>query len=172
MKKLQQKLSDIVSHSTETGSVPAYSVVDGPIPNATRKYVIHGWRWHTMSVLRDLDRFSHMLVTKPNRSLLSNAYDFVITFNLGALMRVEKEIFIPWLKQMLKGNTMLEMHIADMERHHRHMADLSKEVVNIISSQPDTLGNGKEFDFKLDNLEKIITEMKSSVLKVQLLQVR
>ena len=86
--------------------------------------MINGWRWHTASVLRDLNRFSLILKDTENEiekgsslssssltltsSSLTNkieqingCHKFVCDFNWKALMRVESELFFPWLTEIL-----------------------------------------------------------------------
>lgn len=96
------------------------SLIDnGPVPKAERMFIINGWRWHAISVIRDLNRFSNTLntiskeisgrmdnssmkqSTKEDFERILNCYDFVCNFNWKALMRVENEIFIPWLTDLL-----------------------------------------------------------------------
>ena len=85
--------------------------------------MINGWRWHTASVLRDLQRFSlivkdtekeiekgtsQSLSLSSSSSSLENKFEqingchkFVCDFNWKALMRVERELFFPWLSEIL-----------------------------------------------------------------------
>ena len=38
------------------------SIIDkGPIPRGERQFLINGWRWHTASALRDLERYATIL---------------------------------------------------------------------------------------------------------------
>jgi hypothetical protein len=80
-------------------------IEEGPIPSSERQYLINGWRWHTLSVLRDLDRFKTIIhrikssgvpLSPDNAKLLAQCCNFVIGFNWKALLRVESEIFFPW----------------------------------------------------------------------------
>lgn len=79
----------------------------GPIPIEDRLFTIQGWRWHTISVLRDLDRFNKVIecIHKNHGSSgdinsstekLNKCFDFVFNFNWKALMAVERDIFFPW----------------------------------------------------------------------------
>lgn len=93
-------------------------VHDGPIPKDKRKFVINGWRWHTISVLYDLDRYLNIIKkaidisddtiesksTIEYENYISKIYpccNFVCKFNLYGLHKVEKEIFIPFLENLL-----------------------------------------------------------------------
>ena len=87
-----------------------------------RQFVINGWRWHTASVLRDIKRFSTILKdteifigssssssSSPSLSLsskldqINGCHQFLCDFNWKALMRVESELFFPWLSEILPG---------------------------------------------------------------------
>jgi len=67
---------------------------------------IHGWRWHTMSLVREAERLSSMaqrFQTKPveERHPLQQAADYVIGFNLKGLHKIEADLFFPWMKDKL-----------------------------------------------------------------------
>ena len=86
---------------------------DGPIPVGEREFLINGWRWHTASVIRDLDRFEKVLIESNRRGRRSDSemtlakerimksYMFVFDFNWKACMKVERELFFPWLQTLL-----------------------------------------------------------------------
>jgi len=48
-------------------------IENGPIARSDRVFVIDGWRWHTKSVLRDLNRFEVKL----------NLYHTILLFSLS-----------------------------------------------------------------------------------------
>ena len=99
----------------------------GVIPISERKFLVNGWRWHTMSVIRDLSRFRAVLSNlrtnfkENHRDFLSRGVSeerllemqvkqtmkvmaclkFVIGFNWKALMGVENQLFFPWLQDFL-----------------------------------------------------------------------
>ena len=110
------------------------TIIDkGPIPRAERQFLINGWRWHTASALRDLERYATILEKvaaacaeqndlsfSPSNILATNittdktsvrvllyqerihqCYSFVLDYNLKALMKVESELFFPWLRRLL-----------------------------------------------------------------------
>jgi hypothetical protein len=93
-------------------------ISQGPIPVKERQFLVNGWRWHTMSVIRDLERFEMVLnyidleIKNSKASLqaedqskyadrIRRCNEFVIGFNWKALMRVERELFFPWLQKLL-----------------------------------------------------------------------
>lgn len=99
----------------------------GIIPMAERQFLVNGWRWHTMSVIRDLSRFRAVLTNlrtafkEKHKDSLSrgmgeeqlielqvkqtmkviSCVKFVIGFNWKALMGVETKLFFPWLQDFL-----------------------------------------------------------------------
>lgn len=102
----------------DTGPVvPSLSTLldDGPVPVGDREFLINGWRWHTASVIRDLNRFEKVLIeskrgkTDVERTLarerIMKGYMFVFDFNWKACMKVEREIFFPWLQTLLPSSS-------------------------------------------------------------------
>lgn len=67
----------------------AYEIEKGPVPHNERLYVVHGWRWHTASVIRDVQRFTDKVKYAINgdQTKLTNCYNFVYDFNWKALIR-------------------------------------------------------------------------------------
>lgn len=68
---------------------------------------VQGWRWHTMSLLRDAKRLSTLashLYESMNATIddsLEKAVNHVVDFNMKALHRIETKTFFPWLKAQL-----------------------------------------------------------------------
>ena len=118
---------------------------EGPVPPDERIFVVNGWRWHTMSVLRDLSRFRAIvgsLQTKfkenhkkslegqiEEEELLAlqmkqiakvvTCFEFVCGFNWKALIRVETKIFFPWLRELLPKN--VEYLLSDYGTEHEYI---------------------------------------------------
>ena len=99
-------------------------IEQGPVPATDRDFLINGWRWHTKSVLRDISRFINIIddtvlgmnlktsrnfskkddavkLDKVQKERIQECFNFVMNFNWKALMRVEREIFFPWLQELL-----------------------------------------------------------------------
>jgi len=83
----------------------ASSTTDGQ----NREFLIQGWRWHCMSLIRDADRLqrlaAHLSSNKVNddsglEALLSAA-DYVVNFNMAGLYRIESTMFVKWLRKNL-----------------------------------------------------------------------
>jgi hypothetical protein len=78
------------------------------ISESTRAGAFHvqGWRWHTMSLVREarrLHQLAHRLQMEPQESdnaakALYTVADYCVNFNLRGLHRIEKELFFPWLR--------------------------------------------------------------------------
>lgn len=80
----------------------------GTIPSPQREFLINGWRWHTQAVLRDIRRFKRVIATckessddQTIASTLTSCHNFVCNFNWNALLKIESEIFFPWLSDLL-----------------------------------------------------------------------
>lgn len=88
-------------------------------------FLIQGWRWHTLSLIRDLDRlrlFSESIssdistesIREEDMKQFKSASDFVIDFNMGALYRIEEKTFFPWLQKKVLAPCM-SRNIPDAE---------------------------------------------------------
>ena len=78
-------------------------------------YHLHGWRWHCMSVLREMkvlqtlvqrtddddDDDDETKQSPPSRTCISSLTDYIIGFNMKGLHRVESKLFFPWLETKL-----------------------------------------------------------------------
>ena len=74
------------------------------------KFYIQGWRWHTLSLIRDSNRLQKYAssiqkdmhnTSQEKLQSLNKAVDHVIDFNLKGLQRIEKDVFFPWLRLKL-----------------------------------------------------------------------
>lgn len=75
----------------------------------SKEFLIQGWRWHCMSLIRDADRLerlaAHLSSNKVNddsglEALLSAA-DYTVNFNMAGLYRIESTMFVKWLRKHL-----------------------------------------------------------------------
>jgi hypothetical protein len=68
------------------------------------KFHVQGWRWHTMSLVRESGRLqklaSRMQASCPVEDLpaLRRAADYVVGFNMKGLHKIEKDLFFPWVR--------------------------------------------------------------------------
>jgi len=93
------------------------------------RFHIHGWRWHTHSLIRDAGRLHHLAITsaavtvagsgsaapaEPNTTtataaatilpphvLVQHATEYVINFNMKGLHKIEGPLFFPWMRDKL-----------------------------------------------------------------------
>ncbi|KAL3907327.1 MAG: hypothetical protein SGILL_008923 [Bacillariaceae sp.] len=75
----------------------------GESRTSLENFQIHGWRWHTRSLIREVGRL-HKLALKTNPSSvqkLQDATEYVIDFNLRGLHNIETDLFFPWIRQQL-----------------------------------------------------------------------
>lgn len=76
-----------------------------------RDFLINGWRWHSLSVIRDLGRLRAVAEQEQqaaggaaggsSSSRLLQCYDFAWGFSGAALQRIEADLFYPWLRAVL-----------------------------------------------------------------------
>lgn len=72
-------------------------------------FLIQGWRWHCMSLIRDADRLErlaeHLSSNKEDGDsgleALVSAADYVVNFNMAGLYRIESTMFVKWLRKNL-----------------------------------------------------------------------
>jgi hypothetical protein len=80
------------------------------------KFHVQGWRWHTMSLVREAGRLqklaSTMLASCPAEDLtaLRGAAEYVVGFNMKGLHKIEKDLFFPWARR--KFTTIGESDVA------------------------------------------------------------
>jgi hypothetical protein len=144
-------------------------ICNGPIPVKDRIFMINGWRWHTKSVLRDLDRFEkvlHECSNEKNQTVaiverLKKCYSFVFAFNWGACMRVERELFFPWLQSLLPQST--KYLFTEVYRQHDSIQSMSASLSQECS-EISTSVNGYKKAFRL------LSSLKESALAIQVVQ--
>jgi C4-dicarboxylate-specific signal transduction histidine kinase len=107
-----------------------------------QRFHIHGWRWHTMSLVREAERLSNMaqrFQTKPveERHPLQQAADYVIGFNLKGLHKIEADLFFPWMKEKLTAVKEQELSQAfatvmdKLEKDRKTVAKLGDSIVSL-----------------------------------------
>lgn len=67
------------------------------------KFHVQGWRWHTMSLVREAGRLQKLALkmqSSPPEDLtgLRDAADYVVGFNMKGLHKIEKDLFFPWVR--------------------------------------------------------------------------
>lgn len=101
---------DIVNSIDEkTLTVIKQFLSESSTDDRNKEFLIQGWRWHCMSLIRDADRLerlaAHLSSNKVNddsglEALLSAA-DYTVNFNMAGLYRIESTMFVKWLRKHL-----------------------------------------------------------------------
>ena len=76
------------------------------------RFHIQGWRWHTLSLVRDTNRLEKLaLQLLSNKKLddksekdIDSAASHVIDFSMKGLHGIENDLFFPWLKKRFRGD--------------------------------------------------------------------
>jgi hypothetical protein len=69
------------------------------------KFHVQGWRWHTMSLVREADRLNKLARSLQDSSsdkdlpALTEAVDYVVGFNMKGLHKIENDLFFPWVRK-------------------------------------------------------------------------
>ena len=120
----------------------------GPIPLDERQFLINGWRWHTSSALRDLQRYSDVIdkiesvcntsgfqgesSQEDFNKRITSCYNYVCDFNLKALMKIESDLFFPWLQRLLPAAALPLM--VEIVQDQTDVRTLSSEIGNLCKS--------------------------------------
>ena len=161
-RRIQARLRSATKELSTTSAAILENIEGGPIPKKNREFRINGWRWHTQAVIRDLDRFEGVMKRSQEDSSLTKhelvdrlqrCQAFVCDFNWGALMRVENEIFYPWLRDLLPEQS--KVLAQEFTKSHAQVRSLSSrlraECKNVRHGSPDT------FHRVLNTLEEMRT---------------
>ena len=163
-------------------------IAEGPIPVAERQFLINGWRWHTASALRDLERYSVVigkiedanegrmddiiddkLIKNHSREDVRNrvvsCYNFVCDYNLKALMKIESELFFPWLQRLLPATALpLMSEIVQEQADVKVLSNQIGYLCKSLSGDSGDIGLIKKIGMKVREIQK-------SYLKIQNVQV-
>lgn len=106
------------------------------------KFHVQGWRWHTMSVLREAQRLQKLAKNMEGGqeldvTRLQKAADYVVDFNLKALHRVEA-MFFPWMRQRMGDSKIAQPEmvkafnsvVENLEKDQRRLAQLGKSITH------------------------------------------
>ena len=154
----------------------------GTVPVNDRQFLINGWRWHTASALRDLERYSVVirkieatsdidgsdeedpLVSIKNRVI--SCYNYVCDYNLKALMKIESELFFPWLQRLLPSASRPLM--SEIIQEQAEAKEISKQIGQLCKS----LSGDKDDILLIKKIGLKVREIQKSYLKIQYVQVR
>ena len=157
----------------------------GTIPVSDRQFLINGWRWHTASALRDLERYSVVIrkiedasdvnhsdagtvqdnVQVALKNRVVSCYNYVCEYNLKALMKIESELFFPWLQRLLpSASRPLMAEIIQEQAEAKEISNQIGQLCKSLSGDEDDILLIKEIGFKVREIQK-------SYLKIQNVQV-
>ena len=150
-------------------------IQQGPIPVSERAYLINGWRWHTLSVIHDLNRLISILEsTKRQKEVNDNtmtrihqSYNFLYKFNWNALKRVEVTVFFPWLKSMLPQS--ISKSVDKISVLHNRIEKLGGHFIREFESMKSASCTNRINH--LDLLIKTLEQMIDSIEQIKTLQV-
>lgn len=152
-------------------------LIDSPISPEKRHFYLHGWRWHCISLIRDLDRINALVDSIHNKNVLRSidskaslkydeklrkGFQFVVDFNMKALFAVECEIILPWLSNILPPS--LQPLIVERKRQHSDMQSLTSKLRNVCNSYAISTAS-------YGIVKSILSELSISALKLQKAQV-
>jgi hypothetical protein len=125
------------------------------------KFHIHGWRWHTRSLIREVGRL-HRLALKTsldNVGQLQEASDYVVDFNLRGLHKIEADLFFPWMRQQLtslpKDRDVCKAFasvMTELEKDRVKVSQLGKKIQQNAASAGDSR---KPSQFRSEAIQKI-----------------
>ena len=82
------------------------------------QFHVHGWRWHTMSLVREAKRLEKMADRYHDDNVnnlgekccnsLKQATEYVVGFNLKGLHKIEADLFFPWMRNKLTTTSMIQ----------------------------------------------------------------
>jgi len=97
-------ISNYSSCPSNVGVLLTVCLNEGPIAPSEQLFVLHGWRWHIRSILRDLGRFENLVSCRfteiSGEKTLMECFNFVIKFNLNTLLSLENDLWLPILEQL------------------------------------------------------------------------
>jgi hypothetical protein len=127
------------------------------------KFHVHGWRWHTLSLVRETKRLQKLAERyqirlssdeedastsgattnkKDAPHPLKQAADYVVGFNLKGLHRIEADCFFPWMREKISsltdGNDVSKAFSTAMdqlEENRKSVAKLGKSIVSSIGAK-------------------------------------
>jgi hypothetical protein len=142
------------------------------------QFHIHGWRWHTLSFVRDsnrLHRLTNEVVKKVAHhhgnhddftkqiEILQVAVNHVVNFNLKGLQDIEENLFFPWLRDKLGSSKEVgkELHrIIDS-------IDLDRKQVTVLAEKMNMNMRNLERTRSMETLYEILhsSSSMSSIMK-------
>lgn len=105
-----------------------------------RDFKIQGWRWHTMSLIREAERLERALRRRiPNTSFVKGDYqtvvDYIVDFNMRGLHKIQDNLFFPWIREQISALAPKSVSVAfgvvmnQLESQRNDLELLGKELV-------------------------------------------
>jgi hypothetical protein len=122
------------------------------------RFHVHGWRWHTLSLVRETKRLQKLAErfqirfsldeedasttgstnNKDAPHPLKQAADYVVGFNLKGLHKIEADCFFPWMREKISsltdGNDVSKAFstvMDQLEDNRKNVAQLGKSIVSL-----------------------------------------
>lgn len=108
------------------------------------RFHVQGWRWHTLSLVRDARRLENLAIRKLSAGAvgenetpgLEKAATHVVDFNMAGLHRIENDLFFPWMREKLCSDDAQD-HVRNafkeildrFDEDRRHVAKLGQAVM-------------------------------------------
>jgi hypothetical protein len=161
-------------------------IESGPIPTKERQFLINGWRWHTASALRDLQRYAAVLdnvaaacttagddgassmTDSQYKERITQCYSFVIDYNLKALMKIETELFFPWLRRLLPPTA--DPLMSELTQEQNDVRTLSTQIGQLCSTLSGSSNSALEDVTVIRKIESKIQAIRKSYKKIQSVQ--
>jgi len=111
------------------------------------KFHVHGWRWHTMSLVREAGRLKQLAQRSSSNdgcSPIKQAADYVVGFNMKGLHKIEADLFFPWMRKKLTAVEQKDLAQAfgsvmdQLERDRKKVAKLGESIqqqVNLLCDE-------------------------------------
>jgi hypothetical protein len=103
------------------------------------KFHVQGWRWHTMSLIREAARLQKLALKFEQQGGTSSAFmlaaEYTVEFNMKGLHKIETELFLPWVRKkarMIDEQTTaiaFDVVLDQLERDRRKMEELGVSLV-------------------------------------------
>lgn len=100
---------------------------------------VHGWRWHTMSLVREAGRLKTLAersAAKDGCPPIKQAVDYVVGFNMKGLHKIEADLFFPWMRKKLTAVDQKDLAqafgsvMSQLESDRKKVAQLGESIVS------------------------------------------
>ena len=118
--------------------------------SALSHFHVHGWRWHTASLIREARRLCNLAqraqLAESGKALddmtqaLHQAADYVVGFNMKGLHRIEADLMFPWMREKLTTDRSMPVEaskgfanaMSQLERDRKKLAALGQAIVSLM----------------------------------------